>query len=93
MAMGFHALPREHPSRHALWVLHVILGANMSSRLFNQIREARCLAYEIATALKRFQDAGSFIIRAGIDNKKINEAVELILDELQKIKDELVSED
>jgi predicted Zn-dependent peptidase len=93
LAMGFHGLSREHRSRHALWLLHVILGANMSSRLFNQIREARGLAYEIATSLKRFRDAGSFIIRAGIDNKKVNQALELILKELKNVKDELVSED
>jgi predicted Zn-dependent peptidase len=93
LALGFHSLAREHPLRHALGLLHVILGANMSSRLFNEIREARGLAYEIATGIKRFQDVGTFIIRAGIDNRKVNEAVELILKELKKIKDEPVSDD
>ena len=93
LAMGFHGLHRDHPLRHALGLLHVILGANMSSRLFNEIRETRGLAYEIATGVKRFQDAGAFIVRAGIDNRKVNEAVELILRELKKIRDALVSED
>jgi predicted Zn-dependent peptidase len=93
LAMGFHSLYREHPLRHALGLLHVILGANMSSRLFNEIRETRGLAYEIATGVKRFQDTGAFIIRAGIDNAKVSEAVELILKELKKIRNELVSED
>ena len=65
----------------------------MSSRLFNEIRESRGLAYEIATGIKRFRDAGTFIIRAGIDNRKVSEAVELILKELKKIKDEPVSDD
>jgi len=93
LAMGFHGLAREHPLRHALGLLHVVLGANMSSRLFHEIREVRGLAYEIAASIKRFQDAGAFIIRAGIDNAKVNQAVELILKELKKIRDELVSED
>lgn len=93
LAMGFHGLQREHPLRHALGLLHVILGANMSSRLFNEIRESRGLAYEIATGIKRYQDAGTFIIRAGIDNRRVNEAVELILKELKRIKDEPVSDD
>lgn len=93
LAMGFHSLHRGHSLRHALGLLHVILGANMSSRLFNEIREKRGLAYEIATGIKRFQDAGSFMVRAGIDNRKVNETITLILKELKRIKDELVSKD
>lgn len=93
MALGFHSLKRGHPLKHALGILHIILGANMSSRLFNELREKRGLAYEIGTSVKRFSDTGAFIVHAGIDNNKLNEAVELILKELQKIKSQLVSGD
>lgn len=93
MAMGFHSLSREHPLRHAQALLHIILGANMSSRLFEELREKRGLAYEIGTALKRFQDTGAFIVHAGIDNRKVIEAVRLILEELKKTKEKLVTED
>ena len=93
MALGFHSFRRDHPLRHALGLLHVILGANMSSRLFNEIREKRGLAYEIGTSVKRFQDTGVFIVHAGIDNNKVSEAIKLILQELQKCKNELVSVD
>lgn len=93
LALGFHGLSRDDPKRHALALLHIILGANMSSRLFNEIREKRGLAYEIGTHLKRFQDTGAFIVHAGIDNRKVEETIKLILAELEKIKNELVSED
>lgn len=93
MALGFHSFRRDHPLRHALGLLHVILGANMSSRLFNEIREKRGLAYEIGTSVKRFQDTGVFIVHAGIDNNKVSEAIKLILRELEKCKNELVSID
>ena len=65
----------------------------MSSRLFNEVREKRGLAYEIGTLTKRYYDTGAFIVHAGIDNKKVFKAIELILRELKKIKDSLVLQD
>jgi predicted Zn-dependent peptidase len=65
----------------------------MSSRLFNELREKRGLAYEIGTNIRRFQDTGAFIVHAGIDNHKVEEAIMLILKELEKIKYKLVSTD
>ena len=93
LALGFHSLKREHPLKHALGLLHVILGANMSSRLFQEIREKRGLAYEIGTQVKRFYDTGAFIVHAGIDNLKVEQALKLILAELKKVKFKLVEED
>lgn len=92
LALGFHGLKRDHPLRAAQAVLHVILGANMSSRLFNEIREKRGLAYEIGTQVRRFHDTGAFLVHAGIDNAKVQEALRLILRELAEIKDRLVHE-
>ena len=92
MALGFRSFKREHPLKHALGMLHIVLGANMSSRLFDELREKRGLAYEIGTVLKRFQDTGAFIVHAGIDNKKVPEAIKLILEELKKSRDELISD-
>ncbi len=90
MALGFRGFRRGHPLRHAVGLLHVILGANMSSRLFNEVREKRGLAYEIGTAVKRFYDTGAFLVHAGIDNRKVPDAVSLILKELVKVKESLV---
>ncbi|MDD5518047.1 MAG: pitrilysin family protein [Candidatus Omnitrophica bacterium] len=91
MALGFRSFKREHPLKHALGMLHIVLGANMSSRLFNELREKRGLAYEIGTVVRRFQDTGAFIVHAGIDNKKVPEAIKLILGELRKSGDALIS--
>jgi len=93
LVLGFHSFRRDHPLRYALGLLHVILGANMSSRLFNELREKKGLAYEIGTQVKYFQDTGAFIVHAGIDNRKVNESVELILKELEKAKHKLISID
>lgn len=86
MAMGFCGLKRNHHLKHAQTLLHIILGANMSSRLFNEVREKRALAYEIATAIKRFSDTGAFLVHAGIDNRKVTDCLELILKEVSKVK-------
>jgi predicted Zn-dependent peptidase len=93
MAMGFHALKRGHPLKYAQTLLHVVLGANMSSRLFNEVREKRGLAYEIGSGLKRYHDTGAFLIHAGIDNRKVAPCLKLIFKELDKLKDKLVSAD
>ena len=93
MALGFHGLKRDHPLRHAQALLHIILGANMSSRLFNEVREKRGLAYEIGTGLKRYHDTGAFLVHAGIDNRKVSSCLELIFKELGKIKNKLVTID
>jgi predicted Zn-dependent peptidase len=93
MAMGFHSFKRDHELKHALGLLNIILGANMSSRLFNEVREKRGLAYEIGTQVKKYQDTGAFIVHAGIDNEKVLSAVDLILKELCRVKDGLVVED
>ncbi len=93
LVLGFHGLKRDHPLKYALGLLHIILGANMSSRLFNEVREKKGLAYEIGTQVKYFQDTGAFIVHAGIDNRKVNDSIGLILKELRKTKDKLVSID
>ena len=93
LALGFHALKRDDPLKHALAIMHIILGGNMSSRLFNELREKRGLAYEIGTGVKRFYDTGAFFVHAGIDNGKVAEAITLILKELRRIREGLVTED
>jgi len=93
LALGFHSFKREHPLKHALGLLNVILGGNMSSRLFNEVREKRGLSYEIGTEVKRFEDTGAFLVHAGMDNKKVIPAIKLILEELGKARIKAVSRD
>ncbi|MCM8783472.1 MAG: insulinase family protein [Candidatus Omnitrophica bacterium] len=92
VALGVHGLPRGHRDRHALTLLHIILGANMSSRLFQEVREKRGLAYEIGTHLKKFQDTGAFIVNAGVEHKKTSQAIQVIIQELVKIKNKPVTQ-
>lgn len=93
ICLGVHALRRTDPRRYALSFLHVILGANMSSRLFNKVREEKGLAYEISTGIKRFKDTGAFIVHAGVVNDKIEQALAVILNELKQISKQPVSAD
>jgi len=93
VALGMPALPREHPDKYVLNILHIILGGNMSSRLFNQLREKRGLAYSVSTGIKTLQDTGMFLVRAGVDNQKAVGALELIIKELKKIKRSGVDKD
>lgn len=88
--IGLHALPRQHPDRYKLGLLHVILGANMSSRLFDEVREKRGLAYEIKSNIAAYHDAGAFTVSAGVETKKALKAMEVILRELGKICKKLV---
>ena len=85
LALGFLSYETNHKDGYVLALLSIILGGNMSSRLFNEVREQRGLAYSIGSALKSMDDTGYFMIRAGVDNKKIVDALDLILKVLRKI--------
>ena len=90
IALGIHAFSKESPDEYALEILSVILGGNMSSRLFNEVREERGLAYEIGSFTRKFHETGAFGVAAGVDNKKTKEALEVIVKELMRTTSELV---
>lgn len=85
LVMGFHSFSKRDPRRYAMGVLNIVLGANMSSRLFEEVREKRGLAYEIKSGVGHYQDTGSVTISAGVENKKAHLAVAVILQELSKL--------
>ncbi len=87
LCLGVRTFPFNHPDRYVLSVLSVILGGNMSSRLFEEVREKRGLAYNISSSVHRLSDAGSFIISAGVAPLRIGEAVRVILNEVRKLCD------
>ncbi len=89
--VGFHGLPRMHADRYKLAVLNVLLGANMSSRLFEEVREKRGLAYEIRSGLSFYEDAGALTISAGVEPKKAVLAIHVIMRELNRLRNGLVS--
>lgn len=88
LALGMPGYADSHPDRYVLSMLSIILGGNMSSRLFVEVREKRGLAYSIVSSSKQLHDTGVFMVRAGVDNQKIVPAIDLILKVLKKIKKE-----
>ena len=79
--LGFLGNPRAHKDRYTEGVLAAIMGGGMSSRLFTEIRERRGLAYSVRTFSEHFVDTGYFATYAGVDPKKLNEAVKVALDQ------------
>lgn len=86
LAIGFPAYSCHHKNINALTLLSIILGGNMSSRLFSEIRVKRGLAYAIRADLSVYQDTGLFSVQAGVDKNKLDEAIKVILEELVKVK-------
>jgi predicted Zn-dependent peptidase len=84
LALGIRGYSRRHPRRYALKLLSVILGENMSSRLFQVIREKHGLAYSIQSAANYFADTGAFVIAAGLDTKRLPKALTLVMRELRQ---------
>ncbi|MFC1668006.1 M16 family metallopeptidase [Chlamydiota bacterium] len=91
VALGIRSYPRDDKKRLALKLLNVILGGNMSSRLFQVIREKEGLSYDISSQVESFFDTGALIISAGLDNKRVKKGVSCIISELKKLKRETVS--
>ncbi|MCM8760892.1 MAG: insulinase family protein [Candidatus Omnitrophica bacterium] len=91
IAIGLHALDRFSPDRYAMSLLNIILGANMSSRLFHIVRDEMGLCYEISSSVRRYEDCGAFVISAGVEEKKLVSALEVILKELTRVSREAVS--
>ncbi len=92
LAIGFHAVDRFHPDKHVMSVMNIVLGANMSSRLFHIVRDEMALCYEISSSVRRYEDCGALVISAGVDDKKLIKSLEVILKELARFSKEPISE-
>jgi len=93
LALGWRACSRHDERRYALRLLNVILGENMSSRLFQEIREKRGLAYAVNSSTSHFADTGMIGIYAGLDARQVAPAIRCITKELGKLKSRPVSRD
>ena len=85
LALGIRACSRHDERRFALRLLNTILGENMSSRLFQVVREDRGLAYNIYSSLSYFDDTGDLVISAGLDTENLPKTLKLILGELRRL--------
>ena len=87
LCIGTRGLSIAEPQRYAFSLLNTILGGNMSSRLFQEIRERRGLAYSVYSFISSLFDAGMFGVYAGIDPNNTIETIDLILKEMRKQKE------
>ncbi len=85
LALGFHTFGRRDERRFALRLLSVILGENMSSRLFQRLRERNGMCYSIQTSIVSLEDAGALTLFAALEPGKLEKALRLALAELERI--------
>src|SRR5580765_838390 len=93
LILGVPSIPIEHPDRYALQMLTAVLGSGMSSRLFLEVRERRGLAYYVHGYNHSYTDAGSLLAQAGVDISRIDEAIEVIVEQFNRMAEEEVGSD
>jgi predicted Zn-dependent peptidase len=86
LCLGTEGIPYSHRLRFAGHTLNTLLGGNMSSRLFQEVREKRGLTYSIYSFLSNYMDTGLFGVYAGTTKDELQEVIALILQELQTIR-------
>ncbi|MFA5961112.1 MAG: pitrilysin family protein [Parcubacteria group bacterium] len=92
LILGARAYDQYSERRFALSLLSIILGGNMSSRLFMEVREKKGLAYYVRTNTESFEECGYLATQAGVEHKNLTLALETILAEYKKIATEKVPE-
>jgi len=93
LALGFPGYSSFDDRVYAKYLLSVILGGNMSSKLFIAVRERKGLAYFVRSYVNVYQDTGNFIVQSGLDKSRLEMAIKIILAELKKIKSKGVTAD
>jgi predicted Zn-dependent peptidase len=90
--LGFPGYPEEHKDHYAAKILSIVLGGNMSSRMFLSVREKQGLAYYISTSTDDYTDSGTLTTNAGVTVEKIDQAITAIMGEYKKVLDEKIPE-
>jgi predicted Zn-dependent peptidase len=86
ICLGTPAYSNVHEKRYACYVMNTVMGGGMSSRLFQNIREQRGLAYAVFSGLSTFRDAGYLSVYAGTATENVGEVIKLIVQELHEMK-------
>ena len=93
VCLGTVGLPQNHPDRYAAYALNTVLGGSMSSRLFQNVRERRGLAYSVFSSLSAYHDVGALSIYAGCGNDAVAELVDVVVAEIRRLRREPVPSD
>jgi predicted Zn-dependent peptidase len=93
LVLGGPGVPRHDERRWALGVLNAALGGGMSSRLFQEVREKRGLAYSVYSYSSSYADSGLFGIYAGCQPKRVEEVLRICREELDKVVAEGITEE
>ena len=86
VCLGASSYPQNHGDRYSSYLLNTVLGGSMSSRLFQNVREKRGLAYAVFSGLSAYRDAGSLTIYAGCANDVVGELIDVVVGELRGMK-------
>jgi predicted Zn-dependent peptidase len=92
VCLGAASYRQDHADRYSSYVMNTVLGGSMSSRLFQNVREKRGLAYAVFSGLSAYRDAGSMTIYAGCANNAVSELIDVVIGELRRMKDEAMPE-
>jgi predicted Zn-dependent peptidase len=92
LCLGTKAIEQTHPLRYHNYILNTVLGGGMSSRLFQEIREKRGLAYSVYSYLSSYCDTGSLAVYVGTGEGQYREVIGLVRDELKRLKESLIEE-
>lgn len=87
LAIGIKGISMFDDDRHALGLFSVILGESMSSRLFEEVREKRGLAYDIHGGVSAYYDCGAIGVESGVDPKRAGEALPVIMEVIAGMRD------
>jgi predicted Zn-dependent peptidase len=93
IVMGGRSLARGDDDREALDVVNHVFGGGLSSRLFEEIRERRGLAYSVYSGVSAYTDSGAFQMYAGTQPEHGDEVIELMGSELDRLVSNGVSDD
>jgi predicted Zn-dependent peptidase len=92
VCLGTTCYQQNHDDRYVSYILNTVLGGSMSSRLFQNVREKRGLAYSVFSGISAYRDAGNLTIYAGCANDAVEEVVDLCVTELRAMKNAPVPE-
>jgi predicted Zn-dependent peptidase len=86
LCLGTSSFPQNHAERYTSFVMNTLIGGSMSSRLFQNVREKRGLAYAVFSGLSAYRDAGTFTVYAGCAKEAMGEVIDLVVEELRNVK-------